>query len=210
MRNLFLASSFADVADVFEHSEDNLSSGKTVTFIPTASIYEEVNFYVGLGKQALEQMGLIVDVLEISTASNDEIVQTLRKNHYIYVTGGNTFFLLQELKRSNADQEIIKQIELGKTYIGESAGSMVLSPSVEYVKEMDDFSAAKELSSYEALSVIDFYPLPHYTNEPFQEVTEKIISMYTGKIHLRPFSNTQAIRIKGDDVIDYDTSCSIA
>ena len=210
MRNLFLASSFADVADLFENSEEKPLSGKTVTFIPTASIHEEVNFYVGLGRKALEQMGLSVEILEISTASNDEIVRTLRKNDYIYVTGGNTFFLLQELKRSKADQEIIKQIALGKTYIGESAGAMVLSPSVEYVREMDDFGAAKELTSCDSLRVIDFYPLPHYTNEPFREVTEKIISMYTGKIRLRPFSNSQAIRVKGNDVIDYEAGRPIA
>lgn len=88
----------------------------------------------------------------------------------------------------------------GKTYIGESAGSIILSPNIEYIKEMDDFKAVHELESYEALGLVDCYPLPHYTNFPFQEVTENIVSYYTGKIELRPFSNAQAIWIKEGNI----------
>lgn len=68
MKNMFLASSFKDVANIFaDHYPDFF--GKTVTFIPTASIVEKVNFYVKSGKNALEKLGMIVDELEISTAS---------------------------------------------------------------------------------------------------------------------------------------------
>ncbi|WP_252346614.1 Type 1 glutamine amidotransferase-like domain-containing protein, partial [Listeria monocytogenes] len=40
------------------------------------------------------------------------------KNDFIYVTGGNTFFLLQELKRTGADKLILEEIAKGKLYIG--------------------------------------------------------------------------------------------
>jgi len=200
MKNLFLTSSFAEVADLFAKSEENHFQGKTVTFIPTASLHEEVTFYVGAGKEALEKLGLVVDVLEVSTATHEEIIRKLKNNDYIYVTGGNTFFLLQELKRTKADKAIVEQVVSGKTYIGESAGSIILSPNIEYVKEMDDFKAVQELESYQALGLIDFYPLPHYTNFPFQEVTESIVSKCTGKIELHPFSNAQAIWVKEGNI----------
>ena len=200
MKNLFLTSSFADVADLFAQSEENPLQGKTVTFIPTASIHEEVTFYVDEGKAALEKLGLIVDVLEVSTATQQQIITKLKKNDYIYVTGGNTFFLLQELKRTKADKVIIEHVLAGKTYIGESAGSIILAPNIEYVKEMDDFKSAPELQSNEALSLIDFYPLPHYTNFPFEEITQNIVAKFTGKIELLPFSNTQAISIKAGNI----------
>ncbi|WP_323596791.1 Type 1 glutamine amidotransferase-like domain-containing protein [Aliarcobacter butzleri] len=74
--------------------------GKTVTFIPTASKVEKVVFYVNSSKKALQKLGLIIDELDISTASNDEINSKLRNNDFIYITGGNTFFLLQELKKN--------------------------------------------------------------------------------------------------------------
>ncbi|NUY57754.1 Type 1 glutamine amidotransferase-like domain-containing protein, partial [Salinivibrio sp. EAGSL] len=100
---------------------------------PTASLVEDVTFYVDAGKKALEERGLIVDELKISTATKEKIDSTLKNNDYIYVTGGNTFFLLQELQRTGADTVISEQVNSGKIYIGESAGSIVLSRNIEYV-----------------------------------------------------------------------------
>ena len=61
MKKMFLASSFVDVADLFVKFAEEKCAGKTVTFIPTASLVEEVKFYVDAGKEALEKCGLIVD-----------------------------------------------------------------------------------------------------------------------------------------------------
>lgn len=198
MKKCFLASSFADVADLFVQFTDNECSGKTVTFIPTASLVDEVKFYVDAGKEALEKCGLMVDELEISTAPKEAIDSKLQKNDYIYVSGGNTFFLLQELKRTGADKIIKEQVNSGKIYIGESAGSIVMSRNIEYVKGMDDFSDAPNLGSFSSLGLVDFYPVPHYTNFPFKESVESIISSYKGQLELCSISNTQAIVVNGN------------
>ncbi|WP_426357399.1 Type 1 glutamine amidotransferase-like domain-containing protein [Pseudocolwellia sp. HL-MZ19] len=200
MKNIFLTSSFADVVNLFKEYKNEDLQGKTITFIPTASIHEEIIFYVEAGKKALESIGFIVDVLEISTASHEEILNKLKHNEFIYVGGGNTFFLLQELKRTKADKLIIDQINLGKTYIGESAGSVILSPNIEYISEMDNPKIAKKLASYDALGVIDFYPLPHYTNFPFKELAEKVFEKFSDKINMCTFSNDQAIIINDSNV----------
>lgn len=198
MKKMFLTSSFVDVEDLFVNFSEEKCAGKTVTFIPTASLVEEVKFYVDAGKKSLQKCGLIVDELDVSTATKETIDSTLQKNDYIYVTGGNTFFLLQELKRTGADKIISKQINAGKTYIGESAGSIVLSRNIEYVKDMDDFTAAPNIGTFSSLGMIDFYPLPHHTNFPFKESVERIISSYDGEIDLCPISNTQAIVVHGN------------
>jgi len=200
MKKLFLSSSFKDVASIFKNFVGEDLKGKKVTFIPTAAIHEKVNFYVKSGKKALGKMGLIVDELEISSALVSEISAKLKANDYIYVTGGNTFFLLQELKKTGADKLIIEQINLGKLYIGESAGSMILSPNIEYVKDMDNHEEAPELTGFNALNVVDFYPLPHHTNIPFKKTVEKIISKYESDLPLKPISNSKAILVNGDDV----------
>jgi Peptidase E len=199
MKKMFLASSFKDVADVFEKFAGDVK-GKKVTFIPTASVVEKVNFFVKSGRKALEKMGLIVDNLELSTATADEIMEKLTQNDYIYITGGNTFFLLQELKESGADKIITEQIALGKLYIGESAGSMVVAPDIEFAKGMDSIKKAPKLKSTEGLGIIDFYPVPHHTNSPFKKAVEKIIATYGKNLMLKPISNKQAILVQGDDV----------
>ncbi len=199
MKKMFLASSFVDVADLFVKFTEERCAGKTVAFIPTASLVEEVRFYVDAGKKALEKRGLIVNELEISTATKEEIESTIQKNDYIYVTGGNTFFLLQELKRTGADKIISEYMNSGKIYIGESAGAIVLSCNIEYVKDMDDFTAAPNIGTFSSLDMIDFYPVPHHTNFPFKESVESIISSYERKIDLCPISNTQAIVVRGNN-----------
>lgn len=201
MKKLLLASSFKDVANIFADFEKDLK-GKTVTFIPTASKVEKVVFYVNSGKKALQKLGLIIDELDISTASNDEINDKLRNNDFIYITGGNTFFLLQELKKTGADKIIIDEINKGKLYIGESAGAIVTSANVEYAKKMDDVKKAPNLTEFSGLNVVDFYIIPHYTNFPFEKTVEKIIEDYSSKLNLSPISNKDAILVV-DNKIDF-------
>ncbi|GHU79460.1 putative peptidase Lmo0363 [Clostridia bacterium] len=200
MKKLFLSSSFSGVTSLFASFANEELKGKTVTFIPTACVPEKVKFFVSSGKKALLKLGLTVDELEVSTATEDEISTKLRQNDFIYITGGNTFFLLQELKRTGADQIIMEQIESGKLYIGESAGSMIMSPNIEYAKGLDDFKKAPDLDIFSALNVVEFYPLPHHTNIPFKKAVEKIIAAYESKLKLYPISNSQAILVHGADV----------
>ena len=199
MKKLFLASSFKDVANIFAEFEKNLN-GKTVTFIPTASVVEKVVFYVDAGKKALEKLGLIIDELEISTATTDEISAKLKGNDFIYVTGGNTFFLLQELKRTGADRIIIEEVNAGKLYIGESAGAMVTAANIEYVKGMDSVKKAPDLVDFDALSLVEFYTVPHYTNSPFKKIAQKIIDNYSSTLNLSPISNNDAILVNNNAV----------
>ncbi|MDR1130063.1 MAG: Type 1 glutamine amidotransferase-like domain-containing protein [Prevotellaceae bacterium] len=199
-KKLFLASFFKDVARLFPEFAGQDIQGKRVTFIPTASIHEKLRFYVGADRKALEKIGLIVDELEVSKASSHEIVAKLRGNDCIFISGGNTFFLLQELQRTGADKIIAEEIRAGKLYIGSSAGSVVLSPDIEYIKAMDSCSAAPDLKAFTALNIVDFYPVPHHTNFPFKKTVEKIIAKYGSELKLYPISNKQVILVDGDTV----------
>lgn len=198
MKKLFLASSFNDVATLLEDFEKDLK-GKTVTFIPTASVVEKVVFYVDAGRKALEQLGVIIDELDIATASLDEIRTKLTTNDFIYVTGGNTFYLLQELKRTGTDKIIIEEVEAGKLYIGESAGAIITAANIEYVKGMDSIKKAPDLENFDALGLVDFYTVPHFTNFPFKKIAQKIMDHYSSTLNLIPISNKDAILVNNHE-----------
>lgn len=199
MKKMFLASSFKDVAPIFTEFQKDLT-GKTVTFIPTASKVEKVVFYVNVGRKALEKMGLIIDELEISTATIEEISSKIKNNDFIYVTGGNTFYLLQELQRTGTDKMIVDEVNSGKLYIGESAGAIITSPNIEYVKEMDSVKKAHTLESFDALGLVEFYTVPHYTNPPFKKIAQKIMDNFSSTLNLSPISNNNAIVVNGKEV----------
>ena len=163
MKRMLLVSMFQNVGDILKTIEPNLKN-KTVTFIPTASLAEKLGFFVKIGKWRLKRMGLKVEELEISSSSYETIKSKLEKNDIIYISGGNTFFLLQELKRTGADKLLIKEINNGKLYIGESAGAIAVAPDIRYSAEMDKPEKAPDLKDYTGLDLIEFYVVPHYKN----------------------------------------------
>lgn len=174
--------------------------GKVVTFIPTASTPESYKEYVKLGQESLEELGLKVTPLDVATASSEEIRSTLSEGDLIYIAGGNTFYLLQELKRKGADKLIQAEIEGGKPCIGESAGAVIFAPSIEYIRLMDEPHKAPELASFAALGLIDKYPLPHYRCFPFVEMAETVLATYGGRLSLVPITNHQAIIVRGREL----------
>ena len=202
MKRLFLCSSFADVANLLIDFANEDLKGKIIAFIPTASLTESIRFYVKTGKKALEKVGMIVEEVEITQFSNEEISSISHKCDYIYITGGNTFFLLQELKRKGVDKIISEQVKSGKLYIGESAGAIIASPDTEYMKNVnfDPIEKAPELEDYSSLGLVDFYTIPHYGNFPFKKKGEKVIQLYNEKLQLIPISNKQAIFIEDSNI----------
>jgi dipeptidase E len=99
MRKLFLASYFSNVSKLFPDFVGD-SAGEKVVFIPTASRPEKAKFFVAGDLKALRKLGLVIDELEVSTATQNEMADKIASADYIFVAGGNTFFLLQELRRT--------------------------------------------------------------------------------------------------------------
>ena len=75
----------------------------------------------------------------------------------------------------------------------------MLAPNIEYSKDTDNPLAAPQLKTFEALNVIDFYPVPHYKNDLLKESVEIVISKYSTELPLVPFSNSQAILVIGKE-----------
>lgn len=160
-KKLFLSSCFKEVAALLPECAGELS-GKRVVFIPAASVVEKVAFFVKSGKKALEKLGMVVDELDLTQADAAEIQRKIADSDAIYICGGNTFFLLQEMKRTGADKLIAAVVHAGKLYIGESAGAMVAAHNIEYAALMDTPKKAPDLQSFDALGLVDLSRSPLY------------------------------------------------
>lgn len=200
MKKLFLTSVFAKTAKEFKkfYGETN---GKSAVFIPTAANADGGGtIYVKRQRRVLERLGLNICLLDISAAGSNEISAKLQNSDIIYIGGGNTFYLLQELKRSGADKLIKKQVLLGKAYIGESAGAVVAAPCIDYIEDMDKRDAAPNLRDCSALGLVDFYPLPHMNSFPFIRTSRMIAEKHSNDLKLLPITNRQAVCVYGNEI----------
>lgn len=52
-------------------------------------------------------------------------------------------------------------------------GAILVAPNIEYARDTDNPLVAPNLKSFDALDIIDFYPVPHYNDESLMEGVEK-------------------------------------
>ena len=169
---------------------------QNILFIPTAANVEEYRGYVDEGIAALKEMGCVVAILDVATTPHNESVQAIKNSDCLCVSGGNTFFLLQELKRNGLLDLIKQKVQDGIPYIGESAGAIIACPDIAYNQIMDDKTVATELTDYSGMDLVDYYVLPHNGEFPFVETTAQTIKVYGEKINLVPLNNSQAIIVE--------------
>ena len=199
MIEMFLCSYFAGAATLFEDFAKQNIRAKEVLFIPTAANVEEYRDYVDEAKEAFTKMGFTLEILDVSKASETEAKAKIGAAQVLYVSGGNTFYLLRELKKKDLVALIADRVRSGElVYVGESAGAMIAAPSVEYASAMDNASGSESVATQTGLDLVKFYPVVHYGEEPFVQSTAEILKIYGGKLNLAPINNAEAIAVHGD------------
>ena len=166
-----------------------------ILFIPTAGNVEPYTGYIDEGIEMLKSLGYEVEIIDISKFDEDYLKDKLLKTECICISGGNTFYLLQELKKKKLVDLLFNRIKEGLFYIGESAGAIIMSENIEYNQMMDDKSIASELDDYTGVNVFDHYVLPHIGEYPFEETAQKTLDTYQDKISLVPINNNEAILV---------------
>ena len=134
MKTLFLTSYFAGVKNLFRNFIQEQTLAKQVLFIPTAGNVEHYVDYIDEAKHLFRTLGFSVDILDIANTSEVIIKEKIKQTPYLYISGGNTFYLLQELKKKNLLDLINLRISEGMVYIGESAGAMIMLVILNTVK----------------------------------------------------------------------------
>ncbi len=200
MSRLFLTSYLAGTKNLVREFLKDIPE-KEITFIPTASNTEDYKEYVDEAKQVFLELGFSLNIVDISKKEKDELEKILENTKILYVSGGNIFYLLQELKHGKILDTIKDRISDGMIYMGESAGAMITSKNIEYSQIMDNKEIATDLDDYEALDITDFYILPHNNEFPFAESTKETIRVYGNKLNLLPLSNSEAVLVDGKDFV---------
>lgn len=197
MKTLFLCSYFTNVASLFKTFADQNQFEKKVLFIPTAGNVEEYTAYIDESRAVFADLQFEVEVLDIAEAREDVVREKISQTPCLYISGGNTFYLLQELKKKNLLPLIRERIHQGMVYLGESAGAIIASRDIFYNHIMDDKNLAPSLTEYSALSMVDFFVLPHWKEFPFEESSQQTAAAYDGQLKLLKLTNQQAVLVTG-------------
>ena len=151
MKNMILTSSLYESIELVKKFLDKNTESKKILFIPTAANVEEYKKYMHLTQKAFEDFSYEVENFDVSVFSEEIAKEKLSEAKIVFISGGNTFYLLQELKRKNLTSYLKERIENGLLYIGESAGSVIAAPDIEYASIVDDKTLATELDDYTGL-----------------------------------------------------------
>ena len=203
---ILLMSYLAGTKNITKKYLSKMISNKIV-FIPTAGNVEPYTGYIDEGVEMLKSLGYELEIIDISKYDEDYLKNKLSKTECICISGGNTFYLLQELKKKNLIGLLYERIKEGLLYIGESAGAIIMSENIEYSQMMDDKSIASELDDYTGVNVFEHYVLPHIGEYPFEESTQKILENYQDKISLVAINNSEAILVNDSGYTIYNESC---
>ena len=199
LKNMILTSSLYESIELVKKFLDKNTESKKILFIPTATNVDEYKKYIHLTQKAFEDFGYEVENFDISIFSEEIAKEKLSQAKIVFISGGNTFYLLQELKRKNLTSYLKERIENGLLYIGESAGSVIAAPDIEYASIVDNKTLATELNDYTGLNLVDFYIVPHFEEEPFVESSRNTVELYKDKLDLKLINNKEAILVENNN-----------
>ena len=193
MGTIFLTSaglSSKNISAKFEEISASKNLKKAV-IITTAASEKEKNPYAQLALSQLEAMGFVlVDFYDLE----NEGAKDLSAYDVIYVCGGNTFKLMKYARDVNFDTEIKALLNRGGIYIGVSAGSLILGPSIKIAGEINPDKNEEALTNLDGFNLIDFVVFPHYVSEVEEEIKAFEVK---NKISVERISNAQAVIITG-------------
>lgn len=127
-----------------------------IAFVPFASADTNYEAYADKVRTALQILPHTITALKHENAKKG-----IEQSDVIMVGGGNTFKLLHDIYEANILDSIRNKVSSGTRYIGWSAGSNILSPSIATTNDMPII----EPKSFNALGLLPFQINPHYTNQ---------------------------------------------
>jgi dipeptidase E len=201
MKKLFLASFALVSLDLVEELLPKPASELKAAFIPTAGDLYEGKEFVHVDRKKLESMGFSVRDIDLKDKQLENLEDEFKDIDLVLVAGGNTFYLLDYMRKSGFDQLLPRLLDNGVVYVGSSAGSIVCCPTIEGAKKFDDPKDAPDLVSYEGLNFYNEVIIPHAQKEKYRErIKETIQEMAQKGLNITTLTDNEAVLINDDEV----------
>ena len=191
---------FSDLRTFFDKIP--IPIGQRIAFIPNARDTYENNDSLKTYKDFLESRNKHVEYVDLKEYSGDDLFSKLSSFDVVYVTGGNSFYLLELVRKSGLDAILPKLLDKGIVYLGESAGAVIMSNSIEPTGLMD-YPEFSDLKDYVGLDYLDFVFLPHSDEEKYMPKIDAIEKEFSKTFALKKFSNSQGLMIDDNGAMTF-------
>lgn len=146
----------------------------TVAFIPTAADPEQDKWFVQSAIDEIKEIGMQLFTVDLKEENEQSLKEKLTKCDAVYVNGGNTFYLLDWVRKSGFDKAVEDLISQEKIYIGTSAGSILVGPDISisgwYPSWDKNIVGLKDLAG---LNLVPFAISPHFVEAERKVLVEK-------------------------------------
>jgi dipeptidase E len=167
-------------------------------FVPTAiyaypfGIQHTWHVIKGPAELGWKSFGLL-ELTALPSLPQDLWQARLFESDVIIVGGGNKFYLSYWMKRSGLFDQLPEWLGQGKVYVGISAGSMMMTPQLNYDPDRlntsgtyfdDEFNEEMPSTAGSAttLGLVDFVIRPHLGAEYFPQVTLENMQKWAAKV----------------------------
>lgn len=169
MKQLFLTSHITEVVESIS-AKVKIGKREKLMFVTTPAEVEEGDlWWLEEERKSVKSLGYECLDFTFKGKSRRDVESVLEKVQAMYVCGGNTFYLLQEIQKCDCEDLLKQFINSGKVYLGTSAGSQIVGPSIQPIYS-DEVDKAPGLKSFEGLGLVDVVVFPHWGSEHFRKI----------------------------------------
>lgn len=174
-RKLFLTSTGFNPEINVHFSNLNLKNldDTIVAFIPTAVDPYEDKHLIEYDRNVIKLMGMHIREIDLKLEDEESMKLKFTSCDVIYVCGGNTYYLLDWVRKSGFDKVLPGMLDNGKIYVGVSAGSIIVGPDIEpagWEPQPDENIAG--LLDTTGIGLVSFGISPHF-EEKYKTVLEE-------------------------------------
>ena len=170
-----------------------------MVFIPTAGNPDKDVWWIDKDRDVLTHMGFRYTELDLASTPTERLTESLNDIDLIYIAGGYTYYLLEQIRNTGFDTVLAKFMERGGLYVGASAGALIAGPDIEPCSSLDDPKYGPSLTSTKGIGLIDIVPMPHYDMSERSSAIEAIIAKYKDAYKVVPITDDEAIVSDGID-----------
>lgn len=136
-------------------------------------------------------------ILINNSINSKEEIQKLLKANILVISGGNTFVLLDNLRKSGLNKAIKEFVKKDNFVLaGMSAGALVLTPSIKISELIGSSENSRGIKDLTGLNIVDIEIFPHFDREKHDDLLKKYKTI--SKSEVKTISNDDYVLINLD------------